>query len=214
MFKTNPFRILVALDFSPLAERAFAEAIELAGRHERADLHLVSVVDDERGVLLERRPPYGEMVDQARAALTTFVKDRLPRMGGGLPALAALRPVIHVRVGRIADQIASLAAEVRADLVVVGTHGRRGVERLLLGSVAERLVRIAPVPVLVVRERDFSAIEELPAIDPPCPACVARREATDGEKWWCEDHEQARPEPHVYSHSNRLDPIPPRHHVL
>jgi nucleotide-binding universal stress UspA family protein len=56
-----------------------------------------------------------------------------------------------VRFGDAGDAIAQLASDIEADLVVVGTHGHRGLERLLLGSVAENVVRLAPCPVLVVR---------------------------------------------------------------
>jgi nucleotide-binding universal stress UspA family protein len=57
----------------------------------------------------------------------------------------------EVQPGRVCDVVAEQAKAFEADLIVVGTHGRRGVSRLLVGSDAEQIVRMAPVPVLVVR---------------------------------------------------------------
>ena len=119
-----------------------------------------------------------------------------------------MRGIGHVRVGAIAEEIAALATEVRADLLVVGTHGRRGVRRLLMGSVAERAVRIAPCPVLIVRPRDFRAMEGLTEIEPACPDCLKAREASQGARWWCEAHTEEPVAPHRYSSSYRLDQPP------
>jgi nucleotide-binding universal stress UspA family protein len=58
-----------------------------------------------------------------------------------------------VKIGAPPAEILALAADVRADLVVLGTHGRRGFAHAMMGSVAERIVRLAPVPVLTVRSR-------------------------------------------------------------
>jgi nucleotide-binding universal stress UspA family protein len=72
-----------------------------------------------------------------------------------LPALRARHPGVEglVRVGVPWEQILAAAAEVSAELVVVGTHGRRGLAHVVLGSVAERVVQLSPVPVLTVRAR-------------------------------------------------------------
>ena len=72
-------------------------------------------------------------------------------------ALASLRAHFSsadasLRTGVPADEILAVAAEVRADLIVMGTHGRRGFSHLLMGSVAERVVRTSPIPVLTVRQ--------------------------------------------------------------
>jgi len=64
--------------------------------------------------------------------------------------------VSHIRSGSAASQIAQLADDVRADLVVVGTQGHTGITRLLLGSVAHGVVSLAPCTVLVVRDRNFA----------------------------------------------------------
>jgi hypothetical protein len=69
--------------------------------------------------------------------------------------------------GEPAEFIVKLANAVDADLIVVGTHGRRGVSRLLLGSVAAQVVRDATMSVSVVRPSDFVRGEKVPAIEPP-----------------------------------------------
>jgi nucleotide-binding universal stress UspA family protein len=82
------------------------------------------------------------VIDAASAALVAFtdsVRDRFPEAKSVL------------RRGRPWEGILAAAEDVRADLIVVGTHGRRGLSRALLGSVAEKVVRLSPIPVLTVR---------------------------------------------------------------
>jgi nucleotide-binding universal stress UspA family protein len=64
--------------------------------------------------------------------------------------------VLHVRIGSPAQALVQVAVDVDADMIVVGTHGRAGIEKMVLGSVAQELTRIAPVPVLVARPKDLS----------------------------------------------------------
>jgi universal stress protein A len=138
-------RILVAIDFAESAEQALARAVELA-RSESAELIILHVYID--------LPAYPEVtagrVEAIYEEQRRWVEDELERRartarGQGL----IVRPL--VRTGSPAGTIARVAAEERADLVVVGTHGRSGIDRLVVGSVAERVVRHAPCPVLVVK---------------------------------------------------------------
>lgn len=202
----NPYRILVATDFSDLAGQAFAEAISLARRNPYAELHVVAVVDKEASEIVplaDRRTSLVQITDHLRDRLIA----ETDRMLGPDPT-RRVRSTVHVRVGKIAEQIAGLAGEISADLVVIGTHGRRGVKHLLLGSVAERTVRLAPCAVLVVRPKDTHVLDNLPTIEPPCPACLKTREETRGEQWWCEAHRTERGEFHAFSYSGRLDEPP------
>jgi hypothetical protein len=98
--------------------------------------------------------------------------------------------------------VAQLAADLEADLVVVGTHGRRALARMLLGSVAELTVRLAPCPVLVVRPKASPA--PLPAIEPPCPRCVEARAQTSGKEYWCEQHRERHGQRHTYHQGDRV----------
>lgn len=112
------------------------------------------------------------------------------------------RVVVHVLVDREAEQLAQLASDVEADILVVGSHGRRGIARLLLGSVSEAAVRMAPCPVLVVRPR----ATPLPAarIEPPCPRCLEERRLTDGRQFWCQQHRERHGRRHTYHQADRV----------
>jgi nucleotide-binding universal stress UspA family protein len=93
----------------------------------------------------------------------------------------------HIAAGEACREITLLAAALCADLVVVGTAGRTGLARLALGSVAEKVVRNAGCPVLVVRPKDHGA-SVAPAIEPPCPDCVAVQKDTARAQLWCQRH--------------------------
>lgn len=141
-----PTNILVPIDFSANAEQALDYAIELA-RKLGAKVHLVNAI----GLPLVASPELGlpytvQMLDN----MTVENKK-------SLDALAAARAdatgSVIVRNGDARDVILHAAEEVRADLIVMGTHGRRGISRALLGSVAESVVRTSPVPVLTIRSK-------------------------------------------------------------
>ena len=112
---------------------------------------------------------------------------------------ATVRVFVHVTHGDPAGEILALAEDVQADLILVGTHGRQGLKRLLMGSVAEQVVRNATCPVLVMRPRRYDVHPEL-APEPACPECVKMREASGGAEWWCEPHRKPWTRPHRYSY--------------
>jgi nucleotide-binding universal stress UspA family protein len=138
-------RILVATDFEESAEQAIACAVELA-RADGAELVLLHVYMD--------LPTYPEVaagrVEAIYEEQRRWVEGELERRARAARGRGLLASPL-VRTGSPAPTIARVAAEERADLVVVGTHGRSGLDRLVLGSVAERVVRQAPCPVLVVK---------------------------------------------------------------
>lgn len=138
-------RILVPTDGSDGVERAVAHAVDLAKAH-GATLHAVYVVNSAGFTGLPMESSW-EGIDEmlradADAALTT-VRDI---------AEAHDVPVeTHVLEGAPQREIVRYAEEEDCDLVVMGTHGRGGIDRLLLGSVAEKVVRASNVPVMTVR---------------------------------------------------------------
>lgn len=208
MAATTPYRIVVGTDFSELANRALDEALALTRGREPAELHVVAVVEGDHDQLIplaDRGQSLVEITDRVRVRLAAEATAALARFAAEAPSTTRPRAIAHVRVGQIAVQLAALATEIAADLVVVGTHGRRGVQRFMMGSVAEKTVRLAPCPVLVVRPKDTRGMQGLPAILPPCPACVAMRERSEGATWWCEAHVATPEEPHTHSHSHRLE---------
>ena len=143
-------QILVPVDGSPPSEKALNEAIRLA-RLNGARLTLVHVVN-EMGYVngFESAVNYlNEIIPLMRVAGEKLLAyDRQKAIGQGVPVDSVL---IDEGPGRICDHVAQQAGLVKADLIVVGSHGRRGIGRVLLGSDAEQIVRHAPVPVLVVR---------------------------------------------------------------
>ena len=115
-------------------------------------------------------------LNEARTRFRQYADQALARFVEQNPSKRFERVVAHLRFDAIAEEVAQLAADLEADLVVVGTHGRKGLSRLLLGSSAEATVRLAPCPVLVTRPK--AVPEAPPQIEPPCPHCVAARRAS------------------------------------
>ena len=148
-------RILVPTDGSEVAETAVDHALKLAERY-GAELHALYVVDVDSMSLalgaeqLDRieQGQFGEMdeVRERAEAATGHVADRAAERG--------LDVVEHVSSGRPHEKIADYAADNGIDLVVMGSHGRSGVTRALLGSVTERTLRATDAPVLVVNAGD------------------------------------------------------------
>lgn len=125
-------RILVPTDFSPLSALALDHAVALASLC-RASIHLVHVHADSS--------PPGAGGEPRLAALVS-------RCGGDRLVVTS-----QVCAGPPAATIVQVAADRAVDLIVIGTHGRQGLAHLMLGSVAEQVVRTAPCPVLIVRGR-------------------------------------------------------------
>ncbi|WP_256390704.1 universal stress protein [Natronoarchaeum rubrum] len=137
--------ILVPTDGSEHASRAMERAVDLARRHD-ATLHVLSVVD-VMAVGVDVRADL--MIDQLEERAHEAVED-----AGAEAGEAGVDVVTDTIVGSIPREIRSYAEDEEIDLLAMGTHGRRGVDRVLLGSVTERVLRTAPAPVLTVRGRD------------------------------------------------------------
>jgi len=144
-------RILVALDGSPVSQRALREAKRLAAAG-KAQLRLLHVLD---AFALTLRMQSSGTPDRAYALERAAAQARVDRANAAAKAagLKASGRVVENFSQRIADLILREAKDWRADLLVLGTHGRRGLSRLVLGSDAEQVVRQASVPVLMVRGR-------------------------------------------------------------
>ncbi len=144
--------ILVPVDGSDTAKAALQEAIKLA-HSESTGLRIIYVVDSAASVWDSEFTPID--LDQIQESVRSYAHgilesaQRIAR-DGGIDAEARL--VEPQKPGqRVAKVIAEHALEWPADLIVIGTHGRRGLDHLLLGSVAEGVMRTSPVPVLLVR---------------------------------------------------------------
>lgn len=162
-------RMLVPTDFSPASDIAFNYAIDMAAR-QHATIHLLHVIDDASFATAYPDGFYVELPG-LRAQLTEEASRRLQDMVERCAALE-VTATLEVAVGRPARVITEVARVRGSDLIVMGTHGRSGFAHLVLGSVAERVVRAAPCAVLTVR--DTSRIADAIAAE-----AVARRREFD-----------------------------------
>lgn len=161
--------ILVPVDGSPTSNRGLDEAVKLA-QLTGAKLRLIHVIDEL---------VYAVGMD----GMGTMAADLLPLLReGGEQILAKCRARVEASgvavdtvlsdgyVGRVCDRVVAEAAAWHADLIVLGTHGRRGVGRVLLGSDAEQIVRLAMTPVLLVRSPEATSDPTSDPTSNPKPA--------------------------------------------
>lgn len=177
-------QVVVAYDFSETADIALERAVELAVRSPDHVLHFVSVIDPHRGFGLEE----GEHVDwryaeKVQHELLAALKEIFAERAEG----KEIHFFVHALIGNAADEILKLAEDVGADMIVIGSHGRTGLRRLLLGSVSEAVVRRAQCAVIVARPKGYEdvALEKVVEVVRP-----------DGV------HRHARP--HRYSYSSSV----------
>lgn len=151
---TRITRILVPTDFSATADAALDYAFGLAERF-GASVQLLHVLDDPfiyEGISAEA------YISEAPLTRTAMLEDAREKLGHRAGPRAPQVPIeTEVLFGHGARTIAEYAAERGIDLIVMGTHGRTGIAHVLLGSVAERVVRTAPCPVLTVRQTEARA---------------------------------------------------------
>lgn len=136
-------RILIALDDSAIAAHAVEVGIQLASAL-KAQVALVHVVDPAPAIQPDSGIPAAEWAATLKREGQAFLAATAQRTDQP-PAWQFLRE------GKPADQILAAACEWEADVIVIGTHGRSGVSRLVLGSTAESVVRHASCPVLVIK---------------------------------------------------------------
>jgi nucleotide-binding universal stress UspA family protein len=190
-------RIVVAgIDFSPIGELALEHVLELASEDVTVEPHFVHVASAYGPLLrLEVGDEQRSMtVERASELLRCHIEQHVSRLRGRRPVHFD-RAITHIRVGAPNDEIAQLAIDLDADLIVVGTHGRRGLRRMLLGSVAEGVIRLAHCPVYVVRPKQDPArsLSGPTPLLPPCQRCIQIRSETLGERLWCNEHAARRP---------------------
>jgi universal stress protein A len=141
--------ILVPTDFAPASDAALACARNLAEKY-GARLSMLHILTNPEATGVWTPEMFMPASVEARERLTREAEERIER---------ALTPeersrtevTIQIRIGSVAEHILESAREQRVDLIVMGTHGRRGLSHLLLGSVAEHVLRSAPCPVLTTR---------------------------------------------------------------
>ncbi len=203
---SKPYIVVVGTDYSVQAARALHAAYEAARRYAPAELHVVHATTAVALGSAAAMPPFVGLggvpvknLDEQQAELVKILDSELAT----LPTFqdANIRVIAHIRLSAPVFAITELALELGADAIVVGSHGRHGVARWLLGSVAEAVVRQAPCPVLVIPPLPHEL--PAPAIEPPCPRCVTARQESGGKEVWCEQHREHHGRRHVYHQGDR-----------
>ncbi len=185
--------VLVGTDFSKEAENALDVARDLVLRAPGAELHVVHVVALVTGAVgISGLGPnlateLTEGLDRARAQLQAVC-----RAGDALVS----RTTGHLRSGDAAIELCKLAESIHADLIIVGTHGLTGLERLLLGSVAETVTRKAPCSVLTTRIK--KVVIDAHPIEPACEACTLAKSTSANPNARCANHPRKSTRPHTY----------------
>lgn len=138
-------RILVPVDFTETSDRALDYAVALAAKFQAEvfvmHAYEIPIYGFPDGAFVATGDVAARLATAAESALESLVQSRKDK---GVKLVAALRTGIPW------EEANSFAAEIDADLIVIGTHGRRGLARALLGSVSENVIRTTPRPVLVI----------------------------------------------------------------
>jgi len=147
-------RILVPVDGSETSNRALVAALQMA-RDNGGRVRLLHVIDEL--AYLSGFEYSGQVLEAARKGGAQALEEAAAiAASSGVPADTRLVEMAGQRLGEV---VADEARSWEADLVAIGTHGRRGVSRVLLGSGAEQVLRLAPVPVLAVRTPETAAAQ-------------------------------------------------------
>jgi nucleotide-binding universal stress UspA family protein len=148
--------ILFATDFSPASEVALPYVTALSLRY-GSMVHVVHVLPEPLIVGLGAPDP--AVMGAIYEGVHSTAQEKIQQLGNRLRRYAHQN---YLRHGKVAEEIADLIDSQNIDLLVLGTHGRTGLGRLLMGSVAEEIFRIAPVPVLTVGPRVRSFVDGVP----------------------------------------------------
>jgi nucleotide-binding universal stress UspA family protein len=167
---TSPISpVVVGFDFTHSGGAALQRAVTLAARAPFHVLHVVCVIDPRSGV--PSIPSYNGIdymyAARVQEALAVEIQAELAKV----EVHQRVHFFVHARIGKPAEEILLLAREVGADVIIVGNHGMTGVERLLLGSTSEHLVREAGCTVEVARAKRYPEVElmQIEEVDPNAP---------------------------------------------
>jgi nucleotide-binding universal stress UspA family protein len=172
---SSPTQILVAIDYSEASTPVVEQALFIAQKHGSCTVHFLHVNGFELADESDQEGP--------RLELLEWLGARLPQTD---EELAGISIITHEACGDPWHTIVQLASDLQIDLVVMGTHGRKGMRRIIMGSVAEAVSRHCGCSVLVVRPKVHA--HPLAALEPLCGVCVAARIQSQGNVLWCHDH--------------------------
>jgi nucleotide-binding universal stress UspA family protein len=140
--------VLFPTDGSETASEAASHAIDLADKHD-ADMHILYVVDHER--VSQMAPKLGS--DHIKGSLQEE-GERITDEVADTANAAGIDTVVSIREGPPGETIITYADDVGADTIVMGTNGRTGMDRLLMGSIAERVIQSTELPVMTVKRAE------------------------------------------------------------
>jgi nucleotide-binding universal stress UspA family protein len=192
---TQPYIILAALALDETGEHALREAARIVQQRPESELHLVHVVREE-----DDNASASELVslEQRLANAPERIRRYVEQIWSETPS----KVIAHLRAGQPSRSIVQTAVDINADIIVVGTHRRAGLKKLMLGSVAEQVLQHAHCPVLIALAKDYSGKVSSDVIQPACPDCLQVRHSSHGEHYWCERHSRQYSKPHVYEPSD------------
>lgn len=193
----RPFVVVAALAFDETGDAALSEAVRL-GADAGCELHLLHVVHEG---------PHATTKAELRS-VEKHLTEATAQLRGKLEKHDIQQRVIcHVRFGDVTHSILQMAVDLTADMLIVGSHRRKAVTQLLLGSVAREVVDNARCPVLVALPKDYSGLIMSEVMTPPCPDCLEVRKHTNHETFWCKRHQHAYHKPHVYAPTESGRPV-------
>lgn len=204
----KPYIVLVGVDFSELGDRALQEGFAVASLQDNSEVHVLSIfpvpsMDPREAIAVYAAVDERGTLEAATERLRIHVQAQLDNFAATRPGKSVPSRVIsHVSVDTASHGIVQLAMDLGANLIVVGTHNRKGIERFLLGSVAESTVRYARCPVLVI-PAELPPEAESVKFAPACPDCVRARQSSAGQELWCEQHRVRHGRRHTYHQADR-----------
>jgi nucleotide-binding universal stress UspA family protein len=191
----RPFALVVGLDLTDTKTSGYAldQAARISARIPGSEMHVVHATGSDASL---------EAARQAVGLLRLYVTEKAACQ----QELAQQCVGIHVRRGDAAQEIARLAGEVGADMIVVGAHKAPHLKNFFIGSTGERLLSSAKCPVLIAGPAPQPHPSHVIVIDPPCPDCLEARAASQGRTWWCARHSESHHlrRHHVYSYQSTL----------
>jgi len=187
----RPFVLLSALDLADTESGGYAldQALRIATRIPDCQMHVLHVSEN---------PPQAQTLDLLRHYVTEKAES--------LPGFTLTGIGVHVRKGEPSHVIAELAAEIGADLVVVGTHRVPQFRTVIKGHTGERVTRESSAPVLVAGPRPKQLPEHIIVIEGTCPDCLVARQSSGGKTWWCARHAEHHQvlKHHLYAYETEL----------
>lgn len=168
--QTQPLmrRIVVGMDLTRTSDHALRQAAQIAQAFPSSELHIAYVLEAK-----------GDIHDADKLdALSSELQSKLVELRERVEYVCRPEPgesslsqemIFHVRIGAPAEALHQVAIDVDADMLVVGTHGRRGVDKLLMGSVSEAVMRIAHLPVLIAHAKHLEGLPRSERPEPPRP---------------------------------------------